>query len=137
MGALLVGLVTTSAAYLLALVASIVVLAVYQVMDTRLLIVVALFAAASGAVPAAILWYTKASASSRAQARLAQVPGVGPVLHAIATAPAGLLRDPGLLAHTIAATLLLRGLTVWLPMLPGLWCARWVLKAKPVMPATP
>lgn len=28
----------------------------------------------------------------------------------------------------LSATLLLRGFTVWLPMLPGMWLARWALR---------
>jgi hypothetical protein len=31
----------------------------------------------------------------------------------------------------LTATLLLRGFTLWLPMLPGLWCARHELWARP------
>jgi uncharacterized membrane protein YbhN (UPF0104 family) len=35
------------------------------------------------------------------------------------------------LGPALAATLIFRGLTLWLPMLPGLWCARRALRTRP------
>lgn len=41
------------------------------------------------------------------------------------------------LEAALTATLLLRGMTVWLPMLPGLWCARRELRRLPRPQAAP
>jgi uncharacterized protein (TIRG00374 family) len=199
MAALLVGLVTTYAAYLIAITASVLVLAVVHQLTGVLLVVFTLFGLACTAIPLAILWYSRSAASSRLRDRLAGVPVFGPALTALASAPTAVLRDPRVLRRTIAlqflelvldaatlfvclvalgvlasplavfasfvmayaaahvaptplglgtfegasiamlhlvgvqieaalaATLLFRGFTLWLPMLPGFWCARRVL----------
>lgn len=202
MAALLTGLVTTYIAYVLAIGASILLLAAGQVVTPGVLLVAGAFALMSVAVPSGILWYARSAASPRARARLSRVPGLGPVLAAVAAAPNSVLRDPRLLRGAVAwqlaelaldaatlqimllaigvpaapasvfasfvmayavsrvgptplglgtfegssiamlhltgvpieaaltATLLLRAFTLWLPMLPGLFCARLVLSAR-------
>jgi uncharacterized protein (TIRG00374 family) len=64
-----------------------------------------------------------------AVARVVPVPlGLG----SFEAAMVGMLRAVGVpLEAGLAATLLLRGLTMWLPMLPGLWFARRELRAGP------
>jgi uncharacterized membrane protein YbhN (UPF0104 family) len=194
MGALLVGLVTMYAAYLAAVVFSLAILGVHAE-SGALLTVMAIFAAATVAIPAALAWY-RHSLPARTRARITRLPGVGALFDAIASAPGDLLEDRRLLLSAAAVqlaevlldamtlqvillaigaapppllvfacfavaaaaarvipvplglgsfegaltamlhlagvpleaaltgTLLLRGLTLWLPMLPGLWCAR-------------
>jgi hypothetical protein len=69
------------------------------------------------------------------------LPIVGNALAAIAAAPTDVLRR-GLVVFkarllqlagiALDATLIFRGLTLWLPMLPGLWCARRILRPPPM-----
>ena len=195
MGALLVGLMTTYIAYLVAVIFSLVLLRVYHAVNVRLLLVTAAVAVAAVVIPAAVVWYRE-SIAPRLQVRLRRVPGIGSLLDAIGTTPTRLLHDRSALGratalqlaeilldattlqvmltaigvhlaltgtfgsyamaaavsrivpvplglgsfeaalvamlHTVGvsleaaltATLLLRGFTFWLPMLPGLWYAR-------------
>ncbi|HEY7056842.1 MAG TPA: lysylphosphatidylglycerol synthase transmembrane domain-containing protein [Vicinamibacterales bacterium] len=95
MGALLVGLITMYAAYLLALVMGLAILGA-QVERGRLLIVLALFALAAAGIPTAISWY-RHSLPARARTAIARVPGIGALLDAMAAAPGGLLKDRRLL----------------------------------------
>jgi len=199
MAALLLGLVTTYAAYLIGAAASVGVLALLDLLSLVMLSVVALFVLGAVALAAAIIRYTTAASSARTRRRLARVPVLGPVLTALATAPAAGLRNPSVLRRAVAlqsieivldaatlfvtlvalgvsaspagvfasfvmayivarvipvplglgtfegtsigmlhlagvgveaalaATLLFRAYTLWLPMLPGLWCMRFVL----------
>ena len=198
MGTLLVGLVTTYAAYMLALAASVALMVSAHLVFRALLAVAGVFAAAALAIPAGILWYMR-SASPRLRERASRVPLVGKALAALANAPTELLRDPLVLRRTVvlqlielvldaatlyvmlvaigvpekpsaafasftiayaassvgltplglgtfegacigmlrlfgvgleaalAATLLLRAFTLWLPMIPGFICARLVV----------
>jgi uncharacterized membrane protein YbhN (UPF0104 family) len=194
MGALLIGLMTTYIAYLLAVLFSLLLLAHHAVSD-GLLLITAIFAMAAVGIPAAVIWYRE-SLAPRMRTRLRRIPGVGALLDAIGTVPTTLLHDRGILSRALAfqlaeivldaatlqvmliaigvhaapsgvfasfvmafavsqlmpvplglgtfeaalvgmlrlvgvalepaltATLLLRGFTLWLPMLPGLWFAR-------------
>lgn len=195
MGALLVGLVTTYAAYLIAVVLSLVLLRLTHSAHTKLLFMAAAFGLMAVGVPALLVWYRQ-SIAPRFQKRLSRVPGIGPLLAALGRAPANLFNDRPLLIRAVAvqfgeilldaatlqvvlvaigvsvapwkifgsfvmasamsrvipvplglgtfeaslvamlrlvgvplepaltATLVFRGFTLWLPMLPGLWFAR-------------
>ena len=195
MGALILGLVTSYAALLVAVLVGVASLGTRHEANVPLLLVATAFALAAVGVPAAVLWFHDRLAP-RARAALGRLPAVGTVLRALGDAPSELLRSPRLLARAIAlqfteivldaatlllmllaiqahaspvavfgsfalasavsrvvpvplglgtfegslvallrlagvpieegltATLLLRGLTLWMPMLPGLWCAR-------------
>ncbi|MBS0561552.1 MAG: flippase-like domain-containing protein [Proteobacteria bacterium] len=195
MAALLVGLVSYFAAYLICVLASVAVLSAHGKANAALFGVVALFVVLVVAIPSAVLWARRWGRllPSRIVVRL---PGASVLLKAIADAPTGLLGNPGLIVQTVcletavfvldaltlwlaacalgaapapwiafvafmvasmaatlgpiplglgtfeaacvatlgllgtpietalAATLLLRGMTFWLPMIPGLWLAR-------------
>jgi uncharacterized protein (TIRG00374 family) len=199
MSALLVGLMTTYAAYLAALVPAIIVIRYYSDLRADLIALAALFAFATVAVPGTLLWYGR-SLAPRVRKHADRLPGIGRVLAALENASAGPLPEPRLLLQTtaiqllemildaatlavmlaalgihvpaiavfsafviaavfarllpvplalgtfegslvtalhaidipleaaLAATLLLRGLTLWLPMIPGVWCARRELR---------
>lgn len=198
MGTLLVGLVTTYAAYMLALGASVALMVSSHLVFSALLAVAGVFALAAVAIPGGILWYMR-SASAGLRQRVSRLPLVGRALTALASAPTELLRDPVVLRRTVllqlielvldaatlyvilvalgvpekpsaafasftiayaassvgltplglgtfegacigmlrlfgvgleaalAATLLLRAFTLWLPMIPGFVCARVVV----------
>jgi uncharacterized protein (TIRG00374 family) len=200
-GALLVGLITSYAAYMIAVVISLFILRAADVANAAVFTVSALFALTAIAVPMAVLWYRQ-SLGPRLAGRIQRAPVIGKFLKAVATAPSGMLRDPKLLSRAaavqfaqilldaatlqvmlvavgitippaaafasfaialavawavpvplglgtfegslvsvlhlfgvpvepgLAATLLLRGFTLWLPMLPGLWCARGELRMR-------
>jgi hypothetical protein len=195
MGALVVGLVTTYTAYLIAVLISVVLLRRYHAVSATVLLVTGIFALAAAGVPAAIIWFRE-DIPPKWQARLTNIPGVGPLFAAIGAIPTDDLRDRSLLVHAgalqfieivldaatlqimliaigavvaptavfgsfvmaaavsrvvpvplglgtfegalvallhvvgvsleaaLTATMLLRGFTLWLPMLPGLWFAR-------------
>lgn len=199
MRALLVGLGTTYAAYLIALLAAIVFMRAASHARADLVSLAAIFVLVSLAVPLALVWYRR-SLAPRVRRHIDRLPGIGSVLTALDSSASALpadmrllskatvvqlfemLLDGGTLAvllgslgvrvpltevlgafavaavfsriipvplalgtfegslvtalHAIdvpleaalAATLLLRGLTLWLPMLPGLWCARRELR---------
>lgn len=199
MAAVLVGLLTQYAAYVVAIAGSVLVLASAHLLNALLIWLIAIFAIGSVAVPLGILWYMKSTTSSRARDRLARIPALGPVLVALASAPTDIIRDRlvirratalqlveivldastlyvtlaaldvwaaplsvfasfvmafvaaraaptplglgmfegasiGMLHLTgvqieaaLAATLLFRGYTLWLPMVPGFWCLRLVM----------
>jgi glycosyltransferase 2 family protein len=201
MGALVIGLMTTYLAYLLAVVVSLVLLLVYYEVSRWLVVLTALFAIAAVGIPSAVVWYRE-SMAPRMQTRLRRVPGVGSLLDAVGSIPTKLLHDPRLLARAIAfqlieisldaatlyvlliaigtaaapggafvsfvmafavaqlipvplglgtfeaalvgmlrlvgiplepaftATLLFRGFTMWLPMVPGVWFARRELRPR-------
>jgi uncharacterized membrane protein YbhN (UPF0104 family) len=201
MAALVIGLITTYFAFLLAIVASLALLFAYYEVSRWLITLAGLFALAAMGVPAIVVWYRE-SLAPRLQTRLRRVPGVGSLLDAIGSIPTKLLRDPGVLGRAVvfqlleivldaatlyvlliavgnpaspagafvsfvmayavaqlipvplglgtfeaslagmlrlvgiplepafAATLLLRGFTMWLPMVPGLWFARRILRPR-------
>ena len=195
MAALLVGLVSYFAAYLVCVLASVAILSAHGRASAPLFGVVALFVAVVVMIPSGVLWARRWGHLLPPRV-VGSLPGASLLLKAIADAPTGLLRDPALLAQTVcletavfvldaltlwlaacalgatpapwiafvgfmmasmaatlgpiplglgtfeaacvatlgllgmaietalAATLLLRGLTFWLPMIPGLWLAR-------------
>ena len=195
MSVLLVGLVSYFAAYLISVLASVVLLWLHHGVDAPLIAAVVVFGTAVLAIPTAVLWI-KATARQLPAQSLDWMPGGAALRDAIAKAPSNLLYNPLLLVQTVgleiagfaldgltlwlafyalgvpvpiwialvsfmiasmtatigpiplglgtfeagcvgmlvllgvsvepalAATLLLRGLTFWLPMIPGLWLAR-------------
>jgi uncharacterized protein (TIRG00374 family) len=199
MAAVLVGLLSQYAAYVIAIAVSVLVLAASHLLNAILIWVIGIFAIGSVAVPLGILWYMKSATSSRVRDRLARIPALGAVLVALASAPTDVVRDRvvirratglqlveivldattlyvtlaaldvwaaplsvfasfvmafaaaraaptplglgtfdgasiGMLTLTgvqieaaLAATLLFRAYTLWLPMVPGFWCMRFVL----------
>ncbi len=202
MGALLVGLLTTYLAYLAAIPLSLLLLRFYHAITLRLVAITAGFAAIVCCAAVGVMWYRRRLAP-RLRGRLKRVPGIGPVLVAIGTAPTSLLHDRGVLSEAavlqlvelaldsatlhvilaalgvrtspaatfasfvvasalshfvpvpmglgsseaalvlmlravgisleaaVTATLIFRGFTFWLPMLPGLVLARLELSRKP------
>jgi uncharacterized protein (TIRG00374 family) len=201
MGALLVGLVSYFAAYLVSAIASLEILWLHHRANLLLLFVVAIFVTIVIAIPSGVLWM-KQWGHRIPVSWVRRLPGAAHLLGAIAEAPADLLLDPILLGETVAlefsifaldaltlwlvfralgndpaiwiafvsfimasifatlgpiplglgtfeagcvgmlsllgvavetalaATILLRGLTFWLPMVPGLWLARLELQPK-------
>jgi uncharacterized protein (TIRG00374 family) len=200
MAALLVGLVSYYGAYLLAVVAAIIVLAVRYTVNAAVIVAAALFSLIAVGIPSFVLLFVR-RAGTRFDKYLARIPGAKSLLSMIADAPSDLLQDPTLVGATallqlavflldaatlavvlaaigsdstdlfgvfasfmlasvaatigptplglgtfesvcvatltlvgvrleaaLTATLLLRGLTFWLPMLPGLWIARRELR---------
>lgn len=195
MAALLVGLVTTYHALLVAVLAALALLGALRVVDARILAASGLFALAAVGVPAFVFrsWHHM---PQRWRTLASRVPALARALHVMETTPTDLLRDRGLWLRTVslqliemlfdvatlqvmvwatgvsltpgatfgsyviasaltrvvpvplglgtfegslvtmlhlvgvpleaalAATLLFRGFTMWLPMLPGLWLAR-------------
>ena len=93
MESLLVGLITTYAAYLVAIAASVVLLAAAHMIFGALVIVALFFAVGAVAVPGGIIWYMR-SASPRVRQRLAKAPLVGRALAALSDAPTDMLVDP-------------------------------------------
>jgi uncharacterized protein (TIRG00374 family) len=100
MGSLLVGLVTTYGAYMVAIAASVLLLAASHMVFSALLAVAGFFALAAIIVPGGIIWYMK-SASPHLRKRVGRVPIVGKALRALADAPTELLRDPVVIRRTI------------------------------------
>jgi uncharacterized protein (TIRG00374 family) len=195
MGAMLVSLVTYYAAYLLAAVASIILLRFYHATNPWIIFITSLFCLVAVAIPSGVL-LLKHWGRAPLSAWLLRFPGVKNLLQAFADAPGELLHKPALVAWAIflqasvflldsatlwvmlraigqpvslmiafpsfvlasiaatlgpiplglgtfeatcvamlnvlgiqleaalTATLLLRGFTLWLPMLPGLWLTR-------------
>ncbi len=195
MSAMLIGLVSYDAAYLLVVLASAGILALHHRFNLPLLIGIAIFIVITLAVPAAIFG-VKRWGTRKPITWLSKWLGVTGLLRQLIDAPTELLRDSGLLIQTVgfqlaifmldaltlwlafnaigevpsawvvfvsfiiasmvatigpipvglgtfeatsvgmmrllgvsleaalAATLLLRGMTFWLPMLPGIWLAR-------------
>jgi uncharacterized membrane protein YbhN (UPF0104 family) len=195
MGALLVGLVSFYAAYGLAALGALAVMQFHHEANAALVGIAAIFILFVVGVPFAVLSLRRLKDGPWLR-RLRRIPGMAPLLKAVAAAPSGLLRSPILMTETtvlqlgvfvldgltldvmllalgqpnslltafaafmiadvvatlgpiplglgtfeaaavatlatggisleaaLAATLLLRGFTFWLPMLPGLWLAR-------------
>jgi len=195
MAALLVGLISYYGAYLLAVIASLGVLAALHALGPAIMGAVGVFSLAAIGIPATVLLFRNRLRKTPLN-YLRRSPTVTFLLDAIATAPSALVRNPRLIGATLflqlsvflldaatlyvmllatgiaaapagvfasfimacvaatigpmplglgtfeavcvtmltltgvpleaalAATLLLRGLTFWLPMLPGLWIAR-------------
>jgi uncharacterized membrane protein YbhN (UPF0104 family) len=103
MGALLVGLFTTYAAYLIAVLVGLAILG-FRAESRALLSVLGGFAVAAVGIPAALAWY-RHSLPPRARARIVKIPGVGTLLEAIAAAPNSLLHDVKLLASATCVQL--------------------------------
>ncbi|MFC4702444.1 lysylphosphatidylglycerol synthase transmembrane domain-containing protein [Paraburkholderia caffeinitolerans] len=90
---------------------------------------------------ASTLWLTLSAVGARAQfwvafasfAVASMVATIGPVPVGLGTfeaASVGMLQMLGVpIEAALAGTLLLRGFTFWLPMLPGVWLARIELRA--------
>lgn len=199
MGALLVGLVSYFAAYLVSAMISLGILWLHHRANAALLFIVAIFVAVVIAIPSGVLWM-KQLGHRIPVSWIRRLPGATHLLRAIAEAPTDLLLDPVLLGETVAlefaifgldaltlwlvfralgddpaiwitfvsfimasmaatlgpiplglgtfeagcvgmlsllgvpietalaATVLLRGLTFWIPMVPGLWLARVELR---------
>ncbi len=199
MAILLLSLVSYYAAYLLAALASVLLLWFYHAISAWIIGVVVIFCSVAVGIPAAALWL-RSLGNNELPAPLLRIPGVRQFMHNIANAPANLLRNPTLLLATVllqaavflfdaatlwvmlqvvgeavsfwvalpsfvlasmvatvapiplglgtfeatcvsmlgvlgvpleaalTATLLLRGFTLWLPMLPGMWLAKRALR---------
>lgn len=200
MATLLLDIVSHYAAFMLAALATLLLLYFYHAIHTWIVIVAIVFSAVAAGMPAGALWLRTLS-ERRMPALLLRVPGLDNLLQAIADAPRGLVRDPGLILATtflqgsifvldaatlwvmlrllgesvsmlavfpsfvlasmvatigvipmglgtfevscvsmlhvmgvpveaaLTATLLLRGFTLWLPMVPGMWLARQALRS--------
>ena len=100
MGALLIGLLTTYIAYLVALPLSLVLLRVYHELRMTVVVAMAGFSVIAVGVPAMVLWYRHAM-PRRLRKRLTHVPGIGPLLDAVGRAPARLLRDRGVIHRAV------------------------------------
>jgi uncharacterized membrane protein YbhN (UPF0104 family) len=197
---LLIGLISFYTAYLLAAVASLIILGVHHAIGPAVVAVVAVFSIIAVGVPGGALWL-RPWMTGRVRRGVEHFPGFAALMHAVADAPTSLLRRPRLVAETtilqfaifaldaatlyvmllaigdaaaptavfasfviadvaatiapiplglgafeavslamlhllgvgleaaLTATLLLRGFTFWLPMLPGLWLVRRELRA--------
>jgi uncharacterized membrane protein YbhN (UPF0104 family) len=101
MGALIVGLMTTYVAYLLAVIVSLVLLLVYHAVGAGLLLITTIFSLVAVGVPAAVIWYRE-SIAPRLRTRLTHVPGVGALLKAIGAFPMGLLRNRAVIGRALA-----------------------------------
>ena len=101
MGALLIGLMTTYVAYLLAVLFSLLLLPVYHAVSVGLLLLTAIFALAAVGIPAAVIWYRE-SLAPRMRTRLRRIPGLGALLDAIGTMPTTLFHDRGILSRALA-----------------------------------
>jgi uncharacterized membrane protein YbhN (UPF0104 family) len=202
MAALLVGMVSYYGAFLLMLLAALLILAGRGAVTAPVVAIAAVFVAVATGLPAAVMWLRRRGEGGLPRF-LAAMPGVAWLLRTLTGAPASLLRDRRLLVETVllqaaifvldaatlwamllasgqasapsaalaaftmasvvaaigptplglgtfeascvltlrlfavpveagvAATLLLRGLTTWLPMIPGLWLARRELRPEP------
>ena len=116
MAVLLVGLVAYFAAYLAAVLTSLAILWLHGHAGATLVAVVAIFVAVVVAIPSGVLWMRQ-WATHLPTRWLRRLPGAGFLLGAIAKAPTNLLRDPVLLAETVAlelAVFLFDALTLWL-----------------------
>lgn len=201
MAALLVGLISFYAAYLIAVFAALAVLWRYHAVSPALVAGVSIFCVVAAGIPATVL-ISRRFANLPVLRYLDRVPGLATLLRSVGEAPADLLRRPRLVAETtllqlavflldaitlwlmlmaigrtvdfgvafaafmtatvaatlgpvplglgtfeavsvavlhqlgtplepaLAATLLSRGFTLWLPMIPGLWVARWELRSR-------
>ncbi len=96
MGALLVGLMTTYIAYLVAIPISLLLLRLSHALSVRLVAVTAAGAAIVFCAGLVVVWYRRAL-TPRLRGRLTRVPGIGPILVAIGTAPTSLLHDRAVL----------------------------------------
>jgi len=130
MAVLLVGLVSYFAAYLLAVITSLVILWLHHRANAALFAIVAVFVVVVVAIPWGVLWMQ--ARGLRLLARwVKHLPGAAQLLRAIADAPADLVRDPRLLLQTVPlelAIFVLDALTLWLVLRglgqdPPLWVA--------------
>jgi uncharacterized protein (TIRG00374 family) len=116
MAAMLVGLVSYDAAYLIAVLGSAGILWLHNRADLAPVAAVAVFAAIVVTIPVAVL-ILKNRVDHVPTAWLQKVPGVAALLNALAKAPTDLLRDVGLLAQTVLLQLgifLLDAATLWI-----------------------
>ncbi len=199
MATLLLSLVSFYGAYLIAVLATVLLLYLKHALHVWIMLAVGVFALVAVGIPAGVLWL-RSVAERDLPAPLLRIPGLDKLMDAIANAPRELLRSPALLVAAIlchgavfvldattlwvmlqvvgnpasfwivfpsfvlasmvttvgpiplglgtfeltcvsvlsllgapieaalAATLLLRGFTLWLPMFPGMWLASWALR---------
>jgi glycosyltransferase 2 family protein len=128
MAVLLVGLVAYFAAYLALVLASLAILWLHGRANATLFVVVAIFVAVVIAIPSGVLGL-RLWANRLPTAWLRRLPGAALLLGAIAKAPTDLLRDPVLLAETVAlefAVFVFDALTLWLAFralgdTPAIW----------------
>jgi len=113
---LLVGLVSYFAAYLLAVMTSLIILWLHHRVNAALFAVIGVFIIVVVAIPWGVLWM-KARGPRLLTSWAKRPPGAAQLLRAIADAPTDLLRDPRLLAQTVPlefAIFVLDALTLWL-----------------------
>lgn len=119
MAALLIELLSYYTAYLVAVFASLAILAAHEAAHPALLAVAALFSAMAVGIPASILWVRRRPQMGLlAIAR--RVPGVAFLLEAIAEAPSRAFTCPALIAQTVLLQgfiLLLHAFTLWVMLL--------------------
>lgn len=128
MAAMLVGLVSYDAAYLIAVLGSVAILWLHGRASLAPVAAVGIFAAVVVTIPAAVL-FLRRWINHRPMAWLRKLPGMDALLTALAEAPTDLLRNTGLLVEAIALQLgifLLDALTLWLAfhafgMAPAFW----------------
>lgn len=128
MAAMLVGLVSYDAAYLIAVLGSAGILWLQGRASLAPVAAVSIFAAVVVTIPVAVLFLRRWS-DHRLIAWLRKLPGMNVLLNALAEAPTDLLRNTGLLVEAIALQLgifLLDALTLWLAfhafgMAPAFW----------------
>jgi len=130
MAVLLVGLVAYFAAYLASVLASLAILWLHSRANAALYVAVAIFVAIVVALPSGVIWLRQ-WANRLPTTWLRRLPGAAFLLSAIAKAPTDLLRDPALLAETVAlelAVFVFDALTLWLVFralgdTPAIWIA--------------
>ncbi|HTW53201.1 MAG TPA: lysylphosphatidylglycerol synthase transmembrane domain-containing protein [Bradyrhizobium sp.] len=130
MAVLLVGLVSYFAAYLLAVMTSLLILWLHHRANAALFSVVGIFIVIVVAIPSGVLWM-KARGPRLLTSWVKRLPGAAQLLRAISDAPTDLVRDPRLLAQTVPlelAVFALDALTLWLVIRglgqdPPLWVA--------------
>ena len=85
--------------------------------DGPILALVSVFVLIEVAIPAAVLWAKSRASHDGLPAWVDRLPGAEPLIDAVAEAPSDLVRDPALLAGTLAcqlAIILTDALTLWL-----------------------
>lgn len=199
MATLLLSLMSYYAAYLLAALASVLLLSSYHAVDAWIMVLLVVFCLVAVGIPASALWLRRVG-RRKLPPLLLRVPGLHGLMQAVAHAPGELMHDPALLLAStclhgavfvldaatlwvmlqvvgvetafgtafsafmlasmvttvgpiplglgsfevtcvgmlhvlgvpleaaLAATLLLRGFTLWLPMLPGMWLTHRALR---------
>lgn len=122
-GVMLVTLVCYYGACLLMDAVAVLILWSLQELRPWMVVVAAVFAMVATVIPGVAL-LLKGRGAGRLLRLAASVAALRPLLRPFADAPTMLLRRPGV----VLGSLLLRGFTLWLPMLPGLWLMRRELR---------